>query len=120
MDTLFKGRCYLLKGGNESKIYWHLNIPANESIANIYVLPEHSENALILGIWHHPIKMMRVGRLEYQTKVIQKEFHMRKSARGRICTEESEEMYYQVSGIVINKYYDNLKQYWNITKLSEQ
>ena len=108
MDTLFKGRCYLLKGGNESKIYWHLNLPANNSIANIYVLPEHSENALILGIWHHPIKMMRVGRLEYQTKVIQKEFHMRKSARGRICTEESEEMYYQVSGIVINKYYDNI------------
>ena len=66
MDTLFKGRCYLLKGGNESKIYWHLNLPTNDSAANIYVLPEKSENALILGIWHHPIKMMRVGRLMYQ------------------------------------------------------
>ena len=97
LDTLFKGRCYLLKGGNESKTYWHLNLPTDNDVANIYVLPEGgSENALILGIWHHPIKMMRIGKLMYQTLVIQREFHVRKSAPSSICTEEDEAKFYQV------------------------
>ena len=96
MDTLFKGRCYLLQGGNESKTYWHLDLPTNDSIANIYVMPENSENALILGIWHYPIKMMSVGKYMYQSVVIRKEFHVRRSAPGSTCTSEPEDRFYQV------------------------
>ena len=97
MDTLFKGRCYLLQGGNESKTYWHLDLPTNDSIANIYVMPENSENALILGIWHYPIKMMSVGKYMYQSVVIRKEFHVRRSAPGSTCTTEPEDRFYQVT-----------------------
>ena len=97
LDTLFNGRCYLLHSGNESKTYWHINLPANNSVANLYVLREGGENALILGIWHYPIKMLQIGNLLYQSMILKKEFHKRASASGSPCTEELAEKYYEVT-----------------------
>ena len=97
LDTLFNGRCYLLHNGNESKTYWHINLPANDSVANVYVLREGGENALILGIWHYPIKMLQIGNLMYQSLIMKKEFHMRASTSGSPCTEDPVEKYYKVT-----------------------
>ena len=97
LDTLFDGRCYLLDSGNESKTYWHINLPTNDSVANLYVLREGGANALILGIWHYPIKMLQIGNLVYQSMIMKKEFHMRASSSGSPCTDdEPAEKYYKV------------------------
>ena len=95
LDTLFNGRCYILHSGNESKTYWHINLPRNDSVANLYVLREGGENALILGIWHYPTKMLQIGHLMYQSMIMKKEFHMRASASGSPCNEEPAENYYK-------------------------
>ena len=97
LATLFNGRCYVLDSGNESKAYWHINLPTNDSVANLYVLREGGENALILGIWHYPIKMLQIGNLMYQSLIMRKEFHMRASASGSPCNDEPAEKYYMVT-----------------------
>ena len=66
-------------------------------MANVYVLREGGENALILGIWHYPIKMLQIGNLMYQSLIMKKEFHMRASTSGSPCTEDPVEKYYKVT-----------------------
>ena len=101
LNTLFNGRCYILDSGNESKTYWHINLPTDGSVANLYALREGGENALILGIWHYPIKMLQIGNLMYQSMIMKKEFHIRASTSDSHCTHEPTEKYYKVK----RKYY---------------
>ena len=94
LDTLFNGRCYLLHNGNESKTYWHINLPDNDSVANLFVLREGGENPLILGIWHFPIKMYQIGNTMYQSMIMKKEQHIRTSTSDSACVDKPTYNYY--------------------------
>ena len=95
LNTLFSGRCYILDSGNESKTYWHINLPNDESVANLFVLREGGENPLILGIWHFPIKMYQIGNTMYQSMIMKKEQHIRTSTSDSACVDEPTDNYYK-------------------------
>ena len=98
LNTLFNGRCYILDNGNESKTYWHINLPDNDSVANLFVLREGGENALTLGIWHYPIQILQIHNRMYQTMILKKELHLRTSTTDSPCMDKPTKNYYKVRG----------------------
>ena len=105
VKTVFFGQCYVISPGKKDfqnlkemlkppKI--HIGLPQDDSRVNAYIIPDDSENALILDYWHYPIEPIRLKNNMFMGLTLTKEFHIRKPREDAPCNNLSEKTFYKV------------------------
>ena len=75
----------------------YIKINSNLSWANLYLLPQKSESAVVLDVWHHPAKKYELHNLKFMEILITREYYIKRSSEYIPCTDISEDLFYKVS-----------------------
>ena len=78
-----------------------INLPADDSRVNAYIISDNSENALILDYWHYPIKPLELKNSMFMGLALTKEFHVRIPREDAPCNNLLENIYYEVSRNIV-------------------
>ena len=106
VNTLYFGKCFLISPQireyqNREKMLKPPNIaiilPTDDSRVQAYIIPDDSENALILDYWHYPIKPLRLKNNMFMGLSLTKEYHIRIPRPDSPCNNIPEKSYYDVS-----------------------
>ena len=75
-----------------------INLLANDSAANLYVMPsaEKSEVMAIVDRWNYPIDPLQIRNNNFLKFILEKEIHVKKSTEGFQCSDLPEQNYYKV------------------------
>ena len=105
VKTVFFGQCYVISPGEKDfqnlkemlkPPTIHISLPQDDSRVNAYIIPDDSENALILDYWHYPIEPIRLKNNMFMGLTLTKEFHIRKPREDAPCNNLSEKTFYKV------------------------
>ena len=107
INTIFLGQCYLIQAVKKDKLPYEqtgllINLFENDSVTNLYIMPstEKSEVSAIVDRWNHPIDPIEIRNNNFLKLIMEKEFHVKKSSVGFLCTDLPEENYSKVRFII--------------------
>ena len=110
VNTVYLGKCHIIsprrKEFQQQKKLLKppniaINLPADDSRVNAYIISDNSENALILDYWHYPIKPLELKNGMFMGLALTKEFHVRIPREDAPCNNLLENIYYEVSRNIV-------------------
>ena len=75
-----------------------MNLVGNDSEAYLFLIPSvgKSEKAAAIAKYNYPVERFTLRNDNYLGLTISKEMHVKQSTEGFPCSEEDEEIYYEV------------------------